>query len=445
MEHASSAAYDLRNSDAEAARNFLEREHPADAAAALAELTPGEVWEFLRLVEVDRQAVIFGYLPGELQLDLSHVIPRAELAAIVTEMDSDERADLFNRMEEADQQILLRALARVEREDIRRLAAHAEGTAGSIMTTDYAVLTPELTVNSAIDRLRRVAPEIETMNRAWVVERDRRLIGSIRLQQLILAAPSARIRDIMEERTHAVRVDDDQEDAAQRLARYDMVALPVVDDEGRLVGIITHDDAMDVLTQEATEDFHKVGTVGTLPVNVRDATITLLYQKRVTWLVLLVFGNIFSGAGIAYFEDTIAAHMALLFFLPLLIASSGNAGAQASTMMVRALATGDVVIKDWGRMLVREALVATALGLTMAFAVSWIGLIRGGPDIALVVALTMVTVVLAGSLLGMSLPFLFSRLNMDPATASGPLVTSIADIAGVLIYFSIASAILLTV
>jgi magnesium transporter len=130
------------------------------------------------------------------------------------------------------------------------------------MTTDYAVLTPELTVNSAIDRLRRVAPEIETMNRAWVVDRDRRLIGSIRLQQLILAAPSARIRDIMEERTHAVRVDDDQEDAAQQLARYDMVALPVVDDEGRLVGIITHDDAMDVLTQEATEDFHKVGTVG---------------------------------------------------------------------------------------------------------------------------------------------------------------------------------------
>jgi CBS domain-containing protein len=182
----------------------------------------------------------------------------------------------------------------------------------------------------------------------------------------------------MEERTHAVRVDDDQEDAAQQLARYDVVALPVVDDEGRLVGIITHDDAMDVLTQEATEDFHKVGTVGTLPVNVRDATISLLYRKRVSWLVLLVFANIFSGAGIAYFEDTIAAHMALLFFLPLLIASAGNAGAQASTLMVRALATGDVVMKDWGRMLGREALVATALGVTMAFAVSGIGLVRGG-------------------------------------------------------------------
>jgi magnesium transporter len=445
MQQASSVRYELKQADAETARQFLESEHPVDAAALLADLTPAEVWEMLRLLDVERQAVIFGYLPGNLQLSLSHVIPHSELAALVTEMNADERADLFNRMDETDQQNLLRALAHVEREDIRRLASHAERTAGSIMTSDYAVLTPELTVNQAIERLRRVAPEIETMNRAWVVDADRRLIGSIRLQQLILAAPSARIGDIMEERTHAVRVDDDQEAAAQQLARYDVVALPVVDEAGRLVGIITHDDAMDVLTQEATEDFHKVGTVGTLPVNVRDATISLLYRKRVSWLVLLVFANIFSGAGIAYFEDTIAAHMALLFFLPLLIASAGNAGAQASTLMVRALATGDVVMKDWGRMLGREALVATALGVTMAFAVSGIGLARGSPEIALVVALTMVAVVLASSLVGMSLPFLFSRVNVDPATASGPLVTSLADIAGVVIYFSIASAILLNV
>lgn len=445
MEDVASVRFELQQADAETARQFLQNEHPADAAALLADLEPAEVWELLRLADIDRQAAIFGYLPDELQLSLTRIIPRIDLAALVTEMDSDERADLFNRMQVADQQILLRALARAEREDIRRLAGHAEGTAGAIMTTDYAVLTPELTVNAAIERLRRAAPEIETMNRAWVVDADRRLIGSIRLQQLILAAPEARIGDIMQERTYAVRVDSDQEAAAQQLARYDVVALPVVDDEGRLVGIITHDDAMDVLTQEATEDFHKASTVGALPVNVRDAAIPLLYRKRVGWLVLLVFANIFSGAGIAYFEDTIAAHMALLFFLPLLIASAGNAGAQASTLMVRALATGDVVMKDWGRMLGREALVATALGLTMALAVSGIGFVRGGPDIATVVALTMVAVVLTGSLVGMSLPFLFSRLEMDPATASGPLVTSIADIAGVIIYFSIASAILLNV
>ncbi len=443
MEYATSMGYELRQADAETARHLLESEHPADIAAVLAELSQAEVWELLRLAGSERQADIFGYLPGELQLSLSHVIPRNEFAALITEMNADERADLFNRMAETDQKNLLRALAHVEREDIRRLAGHAESTAGSIMTSDYAELTPELTVNQAIERLRRVAPEIETMNRAWVVDADRRLVGSIRLQQLILASPAERIGDIMEQRTYAVRIDDDQEAAAQQLARYDVVALPVVDEADRLVGIITHDDAMDVLTAEATEDFHKASTVGALPVNVRDASISLLYRKRIVWLVLLVFGNIFSGAGIAYFEDVIASNLALLFFLPLLIASGGNAGAQAATLMVRALATGDVVMKDWGRMLLREAAVAAGLGVTMALAVSGIGLVRGGPEIAAVVALTMVAVVLAGSLTGMSLPFMFSRINVDPATASGPLVTSIADVAGVLIYFSIATAILL--
>jgi magnesium transporter len=206
MEDVTSVRFELQQADAETARQFLESEHPADAAGILADLEAAELWELLRLVDIDRQADIFGYLPGALQLSLSQIIPRRELAALVTEMDSDERADLFNRMDEADQQVLLRALARAEREDIRRLASHAESTAGSIMTTDYAVLTRELTVNAAIERLRRAAPEIETMNRAWVVDADRRLIGSIRLQQLILAAPNARIGDIMQERTYAVHV-----------------------------------------------------------------------------------------------------------------------------------------------------------------------------------------------------------------------------------------------
>ena len=160
------------------------------------------------------------------------------------------------------------------------------------------------------------------------------------------------------------------------------------------------------------------------------------------WLVLLVFGNIFSGAGIAHFEDTIASHLALLFFLPLLIASAGNAGSQSATLMVRALATGDVRAQDWSRMLGREILVAGLLGVTMAVAISAIGVWRGGPDIALVVAITMLVVVLIGSLIGMSLPFALSKFRLDPATASGPLVTSIADVAGVLVYFGIASVVL---
>ena len=226
------------------------------------------------------------------------------------------------------------------------------------------------------------------------------------------------------------------------LREYDLLALPIVDGEQKLVGIVTCDDAMDVVVDEATEDFHKGASIATHIGNLKDATIGLLYRKRVFWLVLLVFGNLFSGAGIAAFEDVIAANIALVFFLPLLVDSGGNAGAQSATLMVRALATGEVVLKDWLKLLGRECLVALALGLTMAVAVALLGVMRGGPAIAAIVASSMVTIVILGSVIGMSLPFLLSRLRLDPATASGPLITSIADAAGVLVYFAIATQVL---
>jgi magnesium transporter len=237
-----------------------------------------------------------------------------------------------------------------------------------------------------------------------------------------------------------VALEEDQEEVARKIARYDVIALPVVDNDGTLVGIVTHDDALDALQEETTEDFHKIGTVGKLSQSVRESGIGMLYRKRVAWLALLIFGNLFSGAGIAFFEDIIVSYVSLVFFLPLLIGSSGNAGSQASTLMVRALATGDVVLKDWGYLVGRELLVALALGLTLGLAVAPVGLVRGGPVIALVVALTMVLVVLVGSLVGMSLPFLLSRFKLDPATASAPLVTTIADAIGVILYLSIATA-----
>lgn len=191
-----------------------------------------------------------------------------------------------------------------------------------------------------------------------------------------------------------------------------------------------------------SKDFYKAAAIEAPIPNLKTATVALLYRKRVFWLVLLVFGNLFSGAGIAAFEDIIAANIALVFFLPLLVDSGGNAGAQSATLMVRALATGEVVLKDWLSLLGRECAVALGLGVTMAAAVASLGLLRGGPDIALIVASSMMLIVLLGSLIGMSLPFLLSRLNLDPATASGPLITSIADAAGVLVYFGIASQVL---
>jgi len=418
-------------------------QHPADLAERLEEMNLDAARAALLSLPLWLGADTFAYLEPETQVGLAKVLTRGELAAIVTEMNGDDRADLFNRLTPKQQNALLPGLAQAEREDIRRLAAHEEGTAGAIMTSDYATLTANLSVKDALSKIRREAPDKETIYRTYVIDQERRLIGSVRLQTLILASPKQTIGEVMERETRAVSVHDDQEEVARAIAKYDIIALPVVDDDGRLVGIVTHDDAIDVIQAEATEDFQKSAMVTSMVENMGTASIKLLYRKRVFWLVLLVFGNLLSGAGLAIYEETIAAYVVLVFFLPVLIASGGNAGAQSSTLMVRAMATGDVEMKDWWRMLLRELAVALALGLTMAVTVSAIGLFRGGFELALVVAIAMLIIVIAGSLIGMSMPFLLSRLKLDPATASAPLITSIADVMGVLVYFSIATAFLI--
>jgi len=422
---------------------FDATQHPADLGELIEEMSLDEARAALLSLPLELGAETFGYLTPDTQVGLAKMLQRGELAAIVTEMKSDDRADLYNRLTPKQQNALLPGLAQAEREDIRRLAGHEEGTAGAIMTSEYAVLTADLTVREALSKLRREAPDKETIYRAYVIDGDRKLIGSLRLQTLILASPKQLIGDVMERETRAVNVDDDQEEVARSIAKYDIIAVPVVDANGRLVGIVTHDDATDVLQAEATEDFQKVGSVGSMADSIASASIGLLYKNRIFWLVLLVFGNLLSGAGLAFYEDTIAAYVVLVFFLPVLIGSGGNAGSQSSTLMVRALATGDVQMKDWGRMLLRELSVATLLGLTMAVAISAIAGYRGGWEVAAVVAGSMLLIVTMGSLIGMSMPFLLSRLKLDPATASAPLIASIADILGVVIYFSIATAFLI--
>ncbi|WP_134725670.1 magnesium transporter [Paracoccus luteus] len=416
--------------------------HPADVATVLQPLQPQRRWEILKDVSPDRQADVLCYLNPRSRAAMIQVIPQKDLAAILAEMDPDDRADVYHELPAGLREAVMPALAQAEREDVRRLASFKEGTAGAIMTSAYAALSPELDAADALTMLRHEAPAKETIDPAYVIDADRRLLGSVRLRDLITAPPGGTVSDLMDRNTHAVAIDEDIENAARLIARYDIVALPVIDSEGRLAGIITHDDALDVMEAEATEDFHKVGTVGKIGSSVADATILMLYRARIGWLMLLVFGNIFSGAGIAHFEDTIAAHLALMFFLPILIASGGNAGSQSATLMVRALATGDIGPRDWTRVLGRELAVAVLLGVSMAAAIALIGVVRGGPQIALVISLSMILIVIVGSLIGMALPFILSRFDMDPATASTPLVTSIADATGVVIYFSIAQTIL---
>ncbi|NAW60464.1 magnesium transporter [Vibrio sp. V31_P5A7T61] len=433
--------------NAEAMERFVE-EHPlADCAEALTELldnqslTAKEAGQLLLLISLEKQAALFGYFSLRWQEKLAEELNAQELAQMTELMPHDERADLLTQLEPEFQHQVLQQMDAEDRRDIQRLVSYPEESVGALMTSDFATLDAHQTVEEAINQLRKIASERETIYQAYVVDEQMHLQGTVSLRDLMISEPSLTVGKIMTQVLIFVRVDEAQNVAAQAISKYDLLALPVLDQQNRMVGIVTYDDAMDVAEEEADRSIHKSAAVD-FSGNLKDASVGLMYRKRVFWLVLLVFGNLFSGAGIAYFEDTIQAYVALVFFLPLLIGSSGNAGAQSATLMVRAIATGEVIGKDWAKMLAKELFIAGLLGITMAVAVSLLGLWRGGPEIALVVALTMQIVVVVGSLVGMSLPFILSKLKFDPASASAPLVTTIADAVGVIIYFSVATSIL---
>lgn len=431
----------LENGHVQRALEAVETFQAPDLADILTQL-PLENGKIL-LLQLPERAYVFSYLNAEQQARFAEVLPRATLAQIIGEMPSDKRVDLFKHLDQQQQNALLPALAQAEREDIRQLAAYVEGTAGAIMSSEYATLKPYMTVNDAIRTLRQEAPDTETIYIAYVLDESRKLLGVVSLKELILAHEHEQIENIMTKDVISAEVNSDQQDVAKTIARYDLLALPIVSDTGEMVGIVTHDDAMDVASDEATEDFLKSGAVAAdSKISLKSAPIMVLYRKRVFWLVFLVFGSLLSGIGIAHFEDIIAANIVLVFFLPLLVGSGGNAGSQSATLMVRALATGDVHFKDWFYLLGREALVAVCLGGTMAIAVSLLGYYRGDELVSLVLALSMLGIVMMGCLIGMSLPFILNRFGMDPASASAPLVTSICDATGVLVYLFIASQIL---
>ena len=421
-------------------------EHPADLAVQFSEFDMEQVADIFTGLSPDCCADVLVHMDYDDQREIARHLPDDILARIIAHMSSDDRVDLIQSMPDERGEGLLHLLAKTEREDIRRLSSYEEDTAGAIMTSEYATLSPNFTARLAIDKLRLEAPDKETIYYAYVIDTERRLIGQVSLRELILAKPNARIEDIMRRDPIRANVNDDQEAVARQMAKYDLLAIPVTNGNDAMVGIITFDDVHDVIEEEATEDFHRMGSISSgtggddlVDIGLKDASSWLLIQKRLPWLLALVFMNIFSGAGIAFYEETIQTTVALVFFLPLLIGSGGNAGAQSATLMVRALAIGDVVMKDWLRLIGKEVGIALCIGACMGVAVSFIGIFRGGPDVAVIVSLAMVCVVLFGSLLGLSLPFLLTHFKLDPATASAPLVTSIADIGGVVIYFAIAT------
>lgn len=318
-------------------------------------------------------------------------------------------------------------------------------TAGSLMSSDYITLSKNQTIDEAIEYLRKNLFQKADIHYVYVVNEDKVLVGVVAIRELLAAKGDMALSDVMKTKLKLLTSAIDQEEVAQLFQQTELVTIPVVDESNHLLGVIHIDQILDVMEQEGTQDVYRMASIKSDQLenqNLLTASISLLYRKRIVWLIVLVFMNVFSGAGIATYEELIESNVALVFFLPLLVDSGGNAGAQSATLVIRAMALGEVRMKDWFKMISKETIIAGLLGFTMALAVSFVGFMRGGFDIAIIVAMTMVLVVILGSLIGLSLPFIFNKLKMDPATASGPLITSICDIVGVFIYFAIASAFL---
>jgi magnesium transporter len=394
---------------------------------------------FYRSLPRGQAAQVFTHLETSDQDELLRDLSDEETRHLLENLSPDDRTHLLEELPGQVTQRMLNLLSPDDLREARWLLGYPENSVGRLMTPDYLAVRQDWTIEQALRHIRRAGKRSETVNRIYVVDPDWRLVDDIELRRFILAEPDVRVADIMDNSYASVSAFAEAEEAVRVIRRYDQVALPVLDSGGVLVGIVTVDDLLDVAHEEATEDFHRVGSVGPIFTGMLETPLRVLFQRRIGWLLALVFVNIFSGAGIAFFEETIAATVALVVFLPLLIGSAGNAGSQSATLMVRAIATGDVSTSDWLSLLTREVGVSIALGATMALAVSLPATYHGGREVAVVVAATMVFVVFLGSLIGMSLPFLLNRFNLDPATASAPLVTSIADITGVMVYFSFAT------
>ena len=413
-----------------------------DLSDALEALPDAHMETFFRHLDVDCTADVYAHLEPDHQSRLLQTLDADHASRLIAALSYDDAVSVIDGLEDEHAESLLGTLPDDNQEALETLLGYPEESAGRLMTPEYATVQPDWSVAAALDHLREHSDLAETINTIFVVAPSGELLGWVRLKDLLLARPSHTVRDRMQTDVVSIAADEDREEAAHRISHYDLDVLPVVDDDTRLLGIITVDDVMDVLRAETTEDFHRMAAVGDVVLSLRDASMQLLYRKRIGWLVILVAVNILSGMAIAHFEAAIETVVALIFFLPMVIATGGNAGAQASTLIVRSMATNDVRPHDWWRLGGKELLVASALGATLGAAIWIAGNWLGSLEVANAIAAGMFLVVLFGSVFGLLLPFTLTRLGIDPAVASAPLITSVVDVVGITIYFATAVAIL---
>jgi magnesium transporter len=424
---------------------LLAEEDAAALAAFLAEVRPQELLELWRDLERDEQTQLVGALAPdqaaelvsnlgeEEQSGLLEGLAAPEARAVLEELDPDDLADALQALEENDPEHAeaVKALLGPEvRAVAEALASYEEEEAGGLMTPEFVSLAASMTVQRALEFLREASPDAETIYYLYVVDAERRLRGVLSLRQLIVAAPSTRVGDIMDADVVRVTTGTDQEEVARIIADYDLSVLPVVDETDRLVGIVTVDDVLDVVELEATEDIHRLGAA---PVDVDYARARpwLLFRKRVPWLVLLVVSMTLTFNVISYFEDILAEVVILAAFIPLLIGTGGNVGAQVATLVVRALATRDLELRDYLGVLGKEIATGLLLGLAFGlFIMVYVLVFQPEPRIAVALGITMLLIALTANLVGASLPFLFTRMGIDPALTSSPGITTVMDVVG---------------
>lgn len=432
----------LQEDDAAGLREFCEILHPAAVAEVLQDLGSADVWKVLSHCSLVRQVEIFEHLSLARQVELVDLIGRDRLSKIIEEMSPDDRADLLSRLEPQRVEALLPLVAQAERADIRKLLSYPEHSAGSIMTTEYASLPENISVREALDRLRQQAPNSETIYYIYILDANRHLRGMTTLRQLILSRPDTKLADIMNRDSIAVRVDDDQEAVARELARYDFIAIPVVDNQNRLVGIITHDDVLDIIQEEAEEDVLRAGAVEPFEDGYLETPLRTIAWKRGIWLVFLSIMALVTAEVMDRFGSGADVQVTMFSFLPLVLASGGNTGSQSATLVIRLLALGKT--KEHLRLTGREAIVGLMLGTVLATADFlcirfWFG--RSWAE-ASVVAVTVCGVVILGTVWGTLLPLMFRRLGMDPALMSNPLIAAFMDLMGVVLFNSLAIVLL---
>ena len=425
-------------------RQKLTEFNDADIASVLEELETQDMLKVFRILPKDTAADVFAYLEVDNQQAIITSLSDSDAAGIINNMMADDAADLFEEMPASIVKKLLANVSPEARRDINHLLKYPEDSAGSIMTVEYVDLKENLTVSQALERVRKVGVDSETINICYVLDAGRHLIGTAALRYLLLSDPDAVIGDIMHENVISVNTLMDQEAVARQFKKYDFTSMPVVDNENRLVGIITVDDIMDILEEETTEDIEKMAAILPTDKPYMKTGVFETWRKRIPWLLLLMVSATFTGGIITKYEDALSAYVVLTSFIPMLMDTGGNAGGQASVTIIRGLSLEEITFRDIFRVIWKEIRVAVVCGVTLAVCnfAKLLLIDRVGVTVALVVCLTLVAAVVIAKFIGCTLPMIAKKMGFDPAVMASPFITTIVDALSLIIYFSIATHIL---